>query len=68
MTPGAEVTPGGSKYPRLTKQDGKQLFGDPNTSQSEQQQYDISGLSVIIDDSPVQASSLVEEPQRQTPG
>jgi len=68
MTPGAEVTPGGSKYPRLTKQDGKQLFGDPNTSQSEQQQYDISGLSVIIDDSPVQASSLVEEPHRQTPG
>lgn len=61
MTPGTYSTPGDQEYQKLTKQDGKVLFGDPDFSQSEQQQIDIQDISAIMNDSPLQISSLVEE-------
>ena len=53
MTPGIESSPENPQYPKLTRRDGKVLFGDPCSPESEEQPIDFQDLSAITNDSPL---------------
>ena len=50
MIHGIESSPESPQYPKYDRRDAKVLFGDPDTSQSEEQPIDIQDLSAIMND------------------